>query len=38
MNRVIKQYLDLFIILFIYDILIYSRNKEEHAGHLKIVL
>ena len=29
MNRVFKQYLDLFFIVFIHDILIYSRNDEE---------
>ena len=33
-----KRYLDLFIIVFINDILIYSRNEEEHASHLRIVL
>ena len=33
-----KQYLDLFVIVFIDDILIYSRNEEEHASHLRIVL
>ena len=38
MNRVFKQYLDLFIIVFIDDILIYSRSEEEHASHLRIVL
>ena len=38
MNRVFKQYLDLFIIVFIDDILIYSSNEEEHASHLRIVL
>ena len=38
MNRVFKQYLDLFIIVFIDNILIYSRNEEEHASHLRIVL
>ena len=31
MNRVFKQYLDLFVIIFIDDILIYSRNEKEHA-------
>ena len=38
MNRVFKQYLELFVIIFINDILIYSRNEEEHASHLRIVL
>ncbi|GKE28586.1 putative reverse transcriptase domain-containing protein [Tanacetum coccineum] len=37
-NRVCKPYLDKFIIVFIDDILIYSRNKEEHANHLIIIL
>ncbi|GJR24690.1 putative reverse transcriptase domain-containing protein [Tanacetum coccineum] len=38
MNRVCKSYLDKFMIVFIDDILIYSRNKEEHANHLRIIL
>ncbi|GJX67373.1 putative reverse transcriptase domain-containing protein [Tanacetum coccineum] len=38
MNRMCKPYLDKFVIVFIDDILIYSRNKEEHANHLRIIL
>nr|GEW08327.1 putative reverse transcriptase domain-containing protein [Tanacetum cinerariifolium] len=37
-NRMCKPYLDKFVIVFIDDILIYSRNKEEHANHLRIIL
>lgn len=31
-------YLDLFVIIFIYDILIYSRKEEEHTSHLRVVV
>ena len=38
MNRVFDEYLDRFVIVFIDDILVYSRTMEEHELHLKIVL
>nr|GEX03062.1 reverse transcriptase domain-containing protein [Tanacetum cinerariifolium] len=38
MNHVCKPYLDKFVIVFIDDILIYPRNKEEHSNHLRIIL
>ncbi|GJX07131.1 putative reverse transcriptase domain-containing protein [Tanacetum coccineum] len=38
MNRVCKPYLDKFVIVFIDDIIIYSRNKEKHPNHLRIIL
>ena len=34
MNRVFKPFLDAFMIVFIDDILVYSRSKEDHACHL----
>ncbi|GJU17478.1 putative reverse transcriptase domain-containing protein [Tanacetum coccineum] len=37
MNRVCKPYLDKFMIVFIDDILIYSRNEKEHEEHLKLI-
>ncbi|GKC32271.1 putative reverse transcriptase domain-containing protein [Tanacetum coccineum] len=38
MNRVCKPYLDKFVIIFIDDILIYSKNEKEHEEHLKAIL
>ena len=38
MNLVFKQCLDKFVIVFINDILIYSRDRNEHANHLRTVL
>ncbi|GJX76189.1 putative reverse transcriptase domain-containing protein [Tanacetum coccineum] len=38
MNRVCKPYLDRFMIVFINDILIYSKSRKEHEGNLKLIL
>ncbi|GJW60966.1 putative reverse transcriptase domain-containing protein [Tanacetum coccineum] len=38
MNRVCRPYLDKFVIMFIDDILIYSKTKEEHDTHLRLIL
>jgi hypothetical protein len=38
MNYVFMPELDKFVVVFIEDILVYSKNKEEHAGHLHVVL
>ena len=38
MNRVFHPYLDQFFIVFIDDILVYSKNMDEHAMHLWIIL
>nr|GEY93786.1 putative reverse transcriptase domain-containing protein [Tanacetum cinerariifolium] len=38
MNRVCEPYLDKFVIVFIDDILIYSKSKKEHEGHLRQIL
>ena len=38
MNRVFQPYLDKFVIVFIDDILVYSRSMEEHEDHLRTVL
>ncbi|GJR29639.1 putative reverse transcriptase domain-containing protein [Tanacetum coccineum] len=38
MNRVCKPYLDKFVIVFIDDILIYSKSKKEHEEHLRQIL
>ncbi|XP_019237810.1 PREDICTED: uncharacterized protein LOC109217960 [Nicotiana attenuata] len=37
-NSVFQPYLDSFVIVFINDILVYSRSQEEHAQHLRVVL
>jgi len=38
MNRVFKDFLDRFVLIFIDDILVYSKTEEEHEKHLRIVL
>ncbi|MCF6774909.1 hypothetical protein L3H44_10990, partial [Corynebacterium sp. MC-12] len=38
MNRVFKPFLDVFVIVFIDDILVYSKSEEDHANHLQQVL
>ena len=38
MNKVLREYLDRFIIVFIDDILVYSPNVDEHIEHLTLVL
>jgi hypothetical protein len=38
MNKVFMGYLDKFVVVFINDILIFSKNEEEHDKHLRLVL
>ncbi|KAA3479918.1 DNA/RNA polymerases superfamily protein [Gossypium australe] len=38
MNRIFRPYLDIFVVVFIDDILIYSRDESEHAKHLRFLL
>ena len=38
MNRVFKPYLDRFVVVFIDDILVYSKTRGDYATHLRIVL
>jgi hypothetical protein len=38
MNMVFMEYLDKFVVMFIDDILVYSRSEEEHEEHLRLAL
>ena len=38
MNKVFMEFLDKFVMVFIDDILVYSKNEEEHKEHLRLVL
>ena len=38
MHRVFRPYLDQFVVVFIDDILIYSKTRKEHEQHLRIIL
>jgi hypothetical protein len=38
MNKVFMEYLNKFVVVFIDDILVYSKNEEEHEEHLRLVL
>ena len=38
MNSIFMEYLDKFVVVYLDDILIYSKNEKEHAEHLRLVL
>ena len=38
MNHVFQPYVDQFVVVFIYDILVYSKDREDHDTHLQVVL
>jgi hypothetical protein len=38
MNKIFMEYLDKFVMVFINDILVYSRSEEEHEDHLHLAL
>jgi hypothetical protein len=38
MNKFFREFLDKFVVVFIDDILIYSKSEEEHATHLRLIL
>jgi Reverse transcriptase (RNA-dependent DNA polymerase) len=37
-NNILREYLDDFVVIYLDDILIYSKNKKEHTGHVIKVL
>ena len=38
MNRVFRPYVDQFVVVFIDDILVYSKDRENHGTHLRVIL
>jgi hypothetical protein len=38
MNRIFREFIDQCVVVFIDDILIYSRSREEHEKHLRTIL
>ena len=38
MNRVFRPYVDQFVVVFIYNILVYSKDRENHDTHLRVML
>ena len=38
MNKVFMEFLDKFMVVFVDDILVFSKTEEEHAEHLRLVL
>ena len=38
MNKVSMEFLDKFVVVFLDEILVYSKNEEEHKEHLRLVL
>ena len=38
MSRVFREFLNKFVVVFLDDILIFSKNEEEHAQHLKEIM